>query len=343
MFKKILCAAIMTALLVSQAVGAFAATSNAPTVSTSTMYKDGEIYVTTTVSGVNANDEITYLAYEETKENEGITDENIAYIDQKTAEDTTVKFEYVAAAKYLGAAVMVGGLDKTNTQAYAVANDNVEGTISVTVGNLEAVSVAMPESKEGFTEIKCGAVKYPTLKIGGDDVEGWFTSAKGIWLPNVYLFDLDAGEDGKTSLTISVDGAEITTTSSVALSKVGVRNDGALVALAKMTTGDTDYGIKVSKSKDATETITADEATISDLSSKKVIYKALAHDVATGDFAVIISAEGLDFNSDLYYISAYSGSADSDDTLTVGEAVSSSGSTSGGGSASSEAEGTTEN
>ena len=122
LLTKVVALGAMTTLLASTT--AFAAT--APTVSTKTIYLKGEpnyVYVTTTVSGVSANDEVTYLAGDST---------NPIYINQYTIPaDTsgTYSFSYKTTKEnVVGNSVKVAKADSTFTDT-AKAKD---GTLPAT-------------------------------------------------------------------------------------------------------------------------------------------------------------------------------------------------------------------
>ena len=306
MIKKIVCAAIMTALLVSQAVCVLA---DEPTrsVVTTTNYDavNKQISVTTTVSGVKKDDEITYLAYT----GEDVTDESIAYIDQKTVTESdagTVKFEYVAETKFNGSKVMVGGLNKSANAAFAVdATGSINATINAVVkivnGDVSTDYEVTPvTTDDGFTFIKNAAVEGTTLSDGAADVT-WFAAADGIWVANKAL-------NGKDKITLAWSGAAPEIAVTPVLAKIGNIGD-KLIVLAKKARGAAEYGIKLSE-KAITEgalavndSVDVTEAEVSTLKDSIVKYAALGTD-AEGNYAVVISGV---LTADVEYnVAAYS-------------------------------------
>lgn len=306
MFKKIVCAAIMTALLVSQAVGAFAA--GFTKVDTTTTYDatNKQVAVTTTVSGVEKDDEITYLAYT----GEDVTDESIAYIDQKTvteADGSQIAFEYVADFKFNGSKVMVGGLDKSANAAYTVNDDGkINANAVVTIGE-NKYEIAPVTTAEGFTKI-AAKVEGTTLSDGTANVT-WFAAADGIWVANSAL-------NGKTAVTLTWSGTAPEIAATPVLSKIG-KAEAKLVVLATKAANAKEYGIKVSKAAFDTEnieTIDAANAGVEDVATKIVKYAALGADVE-GKYVIVVADL---LSKGEYNVAAYSGDVDTDvKTLVV--------------------------
>lgn len=103
--------------------------AEAPTVSTKTIYLKGDttyVYVTTTVSNVKANDEITYLA--------GGTD-NPIYINQYTANaDGTYSFSYkTTRTDYKDSTVKVAKADSTFTETASAGDTKLPDTDKFTL------------------------------------------------------------------------------------------------------------------------------------------------------------------------------------------------------------------
>ena len=103
--------------------------AEAPTVSTKTIYLKGDtnyVYVTTTVSNVKANDEITYLA--------GGTD-NPIYINQYTADaDGTYSFSYkTTRTDYKDSTVKVAKADSTFTETASAGDTKLPDTDKFTL------------------------------------------------------------------------------------------------------------------------------------------------------------------------------------------------------------------
>ncbi|MBP3336948.1 MAG: hypothetical protein J6L59_00915 [Clostridia bacterium] len=309
MFKKIVCAAIMTALLVSQAVCVLA-DEPARSVATTTKYVDGQASVVTTVLNVEEGDEITYLAYTGGE----VIDDNIAYIDQKTVgkDETSVKFEYVADfEKFNGSKVMVGGLNKSTNAAFAVdetgtINANAVVTIKTNETQKE-YSIAPVTTAEGFTKI-AAKVEGTTLSDGTANVT-WFAAADGIWVANSAL-------NGKMAVTLTWEGTAPEIAATPVLSKIG-KAEAKLVVLATKAANAKEYGIKVSKAAFDTEnieTIDAANAGVADVATKIVKYAALGADVE-GKYVIVVADL---LSKGEYNVAAYSGDVDTDvKTLVV--------------------------
>lgn len=328
MFKKIVCAAIMTALLVSQAVCVLA---DEPTrsVATTTTYADGQVEVTTTVSGVETDDEITYLAYTGTD----VTDDSIAYIDQKTVttEDAgTVTFKYVADFKFNGSKVMVGGLNKSANAAFAVDDTGeIKAELVVTIESAtegesaKSYPIAPVDKATGLTKIEGVAVGgEKLLDVDGKEVT-WFAAADGIWVDNGVL-------NGKTAVTLKWDGTFETVDAPVLGAVKNIK--AKLLVLATKSADAKDYGILVSKAAFDTEDIetydaleenyvedTEDEETpnsraltAADLDKVIIRYAALGTD-ADGNY--VVAVENLLADGETYNVAAYSIDADGE-TIT---------------------------
>lgn len=178
LLTKVVALGAMTTLLASTT--AFAAT--APTVSTKTIYLKGEpnyVYVTTTVSGVSANDEVTYLAGDST---------NPIYINQYTIPaDTSGTYSF----------------------SYKTTKENVVGN-SVKVAKADSTFTDTAKAKDGTLP----ATDKFTLTLKIDDVDkGTFTYeayeavSNGIFTLN----NIDLGTN-KTINGATYDNGELTST-----------------------------------------------------------------------------------------------------------------------------------
>ena len=159
--KKVIAFAAVTAMLCASCISASAATYT----STTTYYNGvDKIQVTTNVSGLAANDEVTYLAYKGAGDFNPETSE-IVYVNQYTtlAEETAAKtFSYVTDSTYVGSSIMMAKAD-ANFENGAVINpaqnenatiDGAAVTFNVSVDGADAVATLVEAGKgEGIVSI----------------------------------------------------------------------------------------------------------------------------------------------------------------------------------------------
>lgn len=178
LLTKVIAMGAITTLLASTT--AFAATT--PTFSTKTIYLKGNpnyVYVTTTVSGLQANDEVTYLAGDST---------NPVYINQYSVGDITdgkYSFSYkTTKANVTGSTVKVAKSNSTFTDS-APAQDG-----------------KLPDTDKFTLTVKVDGVKPKDIPFEAYDVVG----AETITLKNVDLGgrNLDSAKIGDIPVTATV-------------------------------------------------------------------------------------------------------------------------------------------
>ncbi len=146
--KRMLAAATVFAMLAVFTVGASAAATH----ETSTTYVLGStqyVEVTSTITGVDPGEQVTYLAYNTSKGETPYAeagDSNIVYIDQELAETETVEFYYVADIDKIGTTLIKFGAERTE-DIQPVAGKNTINTYGIeAVFNDEKGSVTFPEN-----------------------------------------------------------------------------------------------------------------------------------------------------------------------------------------------------
>lgn len=322
MFRKILCSCLCVMLLLTQAIGVFAAPSSYSVKTTYLTGEDsGKIKVETTVSGVAEGDQLTYLAYN-TEVAAEPTSDNIVYIDQhevKAAEvadnTTTYTFSYKTDSKNIGSTVKYGGVDVNGT-GFNASSGKIPG-ITVKVSLNEAVSsdCAVTVGSGDFVKINftysnvITAVKKDETEVSTDN---WFTANDGLWI-KATEFDQNA--------TYSVTTTEPTTgeTTTAAINGVlrewnkGSNNKDILKAICTIAGNVTEYGIIISNSSDLTsENIGTPEdgENFSGTEEKSYIFKALGKS-SDGKYIIAIEFEGAElFTKEAYYVYAYYKTAD---------------------------------
>lgn len=244
MIKKIVCAALMIAIIATQAVGAFATVT-----SSVTSYEGSKINVTTTVSGVENGDTITYVAYKG-----NIADKNIAYIDQIVVSgvaDERYTFTYTADDDFVGANVIQAGLKSDNETPIAKATGTIASkcTISITDGvEGSNFSVDRPASAEGY--VKIGYVA-PTgkvitaVKVASADII-YVVAADGLWIPAANLMG--------ATLALDITLADSVAASAAVTEKIGYAN-GEKRVIGSFTGNAADYGVIISTDDFASEAV----------------------------------------------------------------------------------------
>lgn len=159
--KKVIALTAVTAMLCASCMVASAATYTS-----TTAYYNGvdKIQVTTNVSGLAANDEVTYLAYAGEGNFDPATSE-IVYVNQYTvsAEETTAKtFSYVTDSAKVGSSIMMAKADANfeNGAAIAPAQDEL--------GEIDGAAVTFNVSVDGVAlePVQVEAAKgYATVSI----------------------------------------------------------------------------------------------------------------------------------------------------------------------------------
>lgn len=314
MFRKILCSCLCVMLLLTQAIGVFAAPSSYSVKTTYLTGEDsGKIKVETTVSDVAEGDQLTYLAYN-TEVAAEPTSDNIVYIDQHEVKEdevtnnvTTYTFSYKTDSKNIGSTVKYGGVDVNGT-GFTASSGKIPGiTVKVKLNDAEAVDCAVTVGSGDFVKINftynnvITAVKKDETEV---DAENWFTANDGLWI-KATEFDQNA--------TYSVTTTETTTTAAIngVLREWNEGSDNKkdiLRAICTIAGNVTEYGIIISNSSNLTsETIGTPEdgENFSGTEEKSYIFKALGKS-SDGKYIIAIEFEGAElFTKEAYYVYAY--------------------------------------
>lgn len=196
LLTKVIAMGAITTLLAST-------TAFAATYSTRTLYVAGDtskVEVATTVTGLTANDEVTYLAGDSA---------NPVYINQYTADNTTYTFKYTTTAEKLSTtqAIKMAKADSTFTNGEAV-----------TAGTGESATV--PATQEFTFKVRVGDADPVAVKVNPRDVANIETATtinlKGV---SVDVAKIDTakldGTDVKANISAAADGINLTINSSL--------------------------------------------------------------------------------------------------------------------------------
>lgn len=243
---KRLVSAVVGVTCIAATVGVSAAT---PSVVTTTVYNGADtskIKVTSTVQGegVETGNIYTYLAYDKTVET--VTDGNqIAYIDQQTADGTTVTFEYVTESRWIDSKIKVGGKDKTGVAYTANGNTTIPSpatkvNVSVNGESAEAQEVDLT-NKEAYVRLSV-TVSDPVSNVTVSDksVE-WFAGNGYVW---ILAGDLTNGAAVTITTAAAAEAAYDTLAGGYLADDSGVKS---LIVAGKVTGNDaiTEYGIEI--------------------------------------------------------------------------------------------------
>ncbi len=243
---KRLVSAVVGVTCIAATVGVSAAT---PSVATTTVYNGADtskIKVTSTVQGegVETGNIYTYLAYDKTVET--VTDGNqIAYIDQQTADGTTVTFEYVTESRWIDSKIKVGGKDKTGVAYTANGNTTIPSpatkvNVSVNGESAEAQEVDLT-NKEAYVRLSV-TVSDPVSNVTVSDksVE-WFAGNGYVW---ILAGDLTNGAAVTITTAAAAEAAYDTLAGGYLADDSGVKS---LIVAGKVTGNDaiTEYGIEI--------------------------------------------------------------------------------------------------
>lgn len=243
---KRLVSAVVGVTCIAATVGVSAAT---PSVATTTVYNGADtskIKVTSTVQGegVETGNIYTYLAYDKTVET--VTDGNqIAYIDQQTADGTTVTFEYVTESRWIDSKIKVGGKDKTGVAYTANGNTTIPSpatkvNVSVNGESAEAQEVDLT-NKEAYVRLSV-TVSEPVSNVTVSDksVE-WFAGNGYVW---ILAGDLTNGAAVTITTAAAAEAAYDTLAGGYLADDSGVKS---LIVAGKVTGNDaiTEYGIEI--------------------------------------------------------------------------------------------------
>lgn len=246
---KRLVSAVVGVTCIAATVGVSAAT---PSVATTTVYNGADtskIKVTSTVQGegVETGNIYTYLAYDKTVEM--VTDGNqIAYIDQQTADGTTVTFEYVTESRWIDSKIKVGGKDKTGVAYTANGNTTIPSPATKVNVSVNGESAGAQEvdltNKEAYVRLSV-TVSDPVSNVTVSDksVE-WFAGNGYVW---ILAGDLTNGAAVTVTTAAAAEAAYDTLAGGYLADDSGVKS---LIVAGKVTGNDaiTEYGIEIADS-----------------------------------------------------------------------------------------------
>ena len=250
---KRLVSAVVGVTCIAATVGVSAAT---PSVATTTVYNGADtskIKVTSTVQGegVETGNIYTYLAYDKTVET--VTDGNqIAYIDQQTADGTTVTFEYVTESRWIDSKIKVGGKDKTGVAYTANGNTTIPSPATKVNVSVNGESAGAQEvdltNKEAYVRLSV-TVSDPVSNVTVSDksVE-WFAGNGYVW---ILAGDLTNGAAVTITTAAAAEAAYDTLAGGYLADDSGVKS---LIVAGKVTGNDaiTEYGIEIATNKEFT-------------------------------------------------------------------------------------------
>ncbi len=261
LLTKVIAMGAITTLLAST-------TAFAATYSTRTLYVAGDtskVEVATTVTGLTANDEVTYLAGDSA---------NPVYINQYTADNTTYTFKYTTTAEKLSTtqAIKMAKADSTFTNGEAV-----------TAGTGESATV--PATQEFTFNVTVGDADPVAVKVNPRDVANIETATtinlKGI---SVDVAKIDTatldGTDVKANISAAADGINLTINSSLTtINESTLEITGATSANLVITVATTPVVPSVNyveglKSTNYSATITKEDSTTENITNARmfVIY-----------------------------------------------------------------------
>lgn len=267
------------------------------TYSTTTQYDTSDsskIIVTSKVEGVEAGDQLTYLAH---REGDAIDDTTVIYADQVVATGSSHTFEYVAkVATDVNAQVLYGGKTAAG-KAMAVDNTNtIPGLIEVKInGTANGQHV---NAVGDFVEIYTAISPIESVKVGDADCV-WFSSANGFWVETSAFADAEEAID----FTVT-EGAAVA--ASVSVAKAVYADDNKTILALARATGCADYGVIISSDGSwdaAVEYVDGAEA------AATVKYEALGSN-DEGDFIIEVNSDVAFANG--YQVKAYGDSSVSD-------------------------------
>ncbi len=243
---KRLVSAVVGVTCIAATVGVSAAT---PSVATTTVYNGADtskIKVTSTVQGegVETGNIYTYLAYDKTVET--VTDGNqIAYIDQQTADGTTVTFEYVTESRWIDSKIKVGGKDKTGVAYTANGNTTIPSpatkvNVSVNGESAEAQEVDLT-NKKAYVRLSVAVFEPVSNVTVSDKSVEWFAGNGYVW---ILAGDLTNGATVTITTAAAAEAAYDTLAGGYLADDSGVKS---LIVAGKVTGNDaiTEYGIEI--------------------------------------------------------------------------------------------------
>ncbi len=207
MLKKFVAFSASAAMLV-----AATATASAANYSTRTLYVAGstdKIEVKTTVTGLAANDEVTYLATTEAELN--VSEPNVVYIDQYTATpdgNGTQTFTYTTDDSSIGATVKMAKSDASFTNGEVIAKaDGDSGTIPAVTEDKILVTIKGDNYKSTAELLLTDIETADTLVLTIDETQLADKRITGLSYNNTPVEDLIIG-DGTVSFTNPLKGTE---------------------------------------------------------------------------------------------------------------------------------------
>ena len=245
---KRLVSAVVGVTCIAATVGVSAAT---PNVLTSTAYNAADatkIEVTSTVSGtdVATGNIYTYLAYDKSVTDTVTQGSQIVYIDQKTADGSTVTFKYVTESRWIDSKIKVGGKDAQG-QAYTANGDTTipspatKVNVSVNGESIGEQEVNLTDS-EAYVSLTFNDSK-PVSNVTVDDASvDWFAGNNCVWI-------LASALKHGAAVAITTEAAAVEAAYDT-LAGGYLANDGgvkSLIVAGKVTGNDanTEYGIEI--------------------------------------------------------------------------------------------------
>lgn len=250
---KRLVSAVVGVTCIAATVGVSAAT---PSVATTTVYNGADtskIKVTSTVQGegVETGNIYTYLAYDKTVET--VTDGNqIAYIDQQTADGTTVTFEYVTESRWIDSKIKVGGKDKTGVAYTANGNTTIPSPATKVNVSVNGESAGAQEvdltNKEAYVRLSVTVFDPVSNVTVSDKSVEWFAGNGYVW---ILAGDLTNGAAVTITTAAAAEAAYDTLAGGYLADDSGVKS---LIVAGKVTGNDaiTEYGIEIATNKEFT-------------------------------------------------------------------------------------------
>lgn len=245
---KRLVSAVVGVTCIAATVGVSAAT---PNVLTSTVYNGTDtIKVVSTVSDASSGNIYTYLAYDKnvTTVTQG---SEIVYIDQKTADGTTVAFEYVTKNDNIGSKVKVGGKSADGTAFEANDTNTIPAlatAVNVKVNDGEATSAEVDLTDATAYVPLSFTDSNPVSNVAVSNVTDvdWFAGNGCVWI-------LASNLSNGATVTITTEEAAAAAYDTLAGGYLA--NDGgvkSLIVAGKVTGNDatTEYGIEIATASD---------------------------------------------------------------------------------------------
>ena len=291
MLKRVVGLGIGLSMLLS--MSAFAAVTSSTTTTYST---DSKISVTTTVSGADAGDKITYLVHKKGATLTDLQDSQIVYIDQVTVGASAPSFTYKTETTNIGSTVLVGGSSITSPQTGVTVPGYVnvksaDGSVLATgdiktestdVAGSSLVKVTLSNSLNisSITKINGNSADDALCFVGGPDV---------LWVNKALL-----ATDTATDIVVSISDSSVRDL--LGLNKTTYTEDGenlvAVSAFGQVVGPAAEYGIVFSTGEISDTMVPTEVDDSTDLSSGAVAFPALGKNGA-GQFVVQLADNNL--------------------------------------------------